>query len=119
VHKSGGSILQGQKEFFDTLEKISSSRVLIVHIRKSAWPETSTADHAHPFSYRNILLAHNGTIRDYRKLIPEMNEADQPQPEALDTEVYLHYVANFAPLGLRKAFQKAVQHIKKKIPILP
>ena len=73
----------------------------------------------HPFSHRNIILAHNGTIRDYRKLIPEVNEADQPRPEALDTEVYLHYVANFAPLGLRKAFQKAVQHIKKKIPILP
>jgi glutamine amidotransferase len=113
VHKSGGSIVEEKRGFFETCERIADSKIIVVHLRKSAWPGTSTADHAHPFSHKGILFAHNGTVRDYKTLLREITGQDRPRPEALDSEVYFHYVMNFASLGLEKAFQKAVQHIKK------
>ena len=113
VHKSGGSIVEEKEDFFETCQRIADSKILLVHLRKSAWPWTSTADHAHPFSHKGILFAHNGTIRDYKTLLKEIPGRDQPRPGALDSEVYFHYVMNFASLGLEKAFKKAVRPIKK------
>jgi glutamine amidotransferase len=105
--------VEEKRGFFETCERIADSKIIVVHLRKSAWPGTSTADHAHPFSHKGILFAHNGTVRDYKTLLREITGQDRPRPEALDSEVYFHYVMNFASLGLEKAFQKAVQHIKK------
>ena len=112
VHKSGGSITKEKKDFWEICEKVAVSKIMLVHLRKSAWAETSTANHAHPFSHKGILFAHNGTVRDYETLRREMGRPDKPQPDALDSEVYFRYVMHFASLGLEKAFQKAVQHIK-------
>jgi len=113
VHKSGGSIVEEKKVFLGTCRRIGDSKILLVHLRKSAWPETSTADHAHPFSHKGILFAHNGTIRDYQTLLKEITGRDQPRPGALDSEIYFHYMMNFTSIGLKKAFQKAVQRIRK------
>jgi predicted glutamine amidotransferase len=113
VHKSGGSAVEEKREFWETCARIDRSKVILVHLRKAAWPGTSTADHAHPFSHEGILFAHNGTVRDYKALLKEIRGQDQPCPEALDSEVYFRYVMNFASLGLENAFQKAVQHIRK------
>jgi predicted glutamine amidotransferase len=113
VHKSGGSAVEEKSEFWETCASIGRSRIILVHLRKSAWHGTSTANHAHPFCHEGILFAHNGTIRDYKTLRKEISEQKKPYPEALDSEVYFRYVMNFSSLGLKKGFQKAVQHIRK------
>ena len=113
VHKSGGSAAEEKEDFWKACARIDHSEVLLVHLRKSSWRGTSIADHAHPFSHEGFLFAHNGTIRDYKKLLEEITEQEKPYPGALDSEVYFRYVMNFASLGLKKAFRNAVQHIKK------
>lgn len=113
VHKSGGSVVEEKKDFWKTCARIDHSKAILVHLRKSSWPGTSTADHAHPFSHKNILLAHNGTVHDYKTLLHKITGEDRPSADALDSEVYFRYVMNFASLGLEKAFRKAVQHIKR------
>jgi glutamine amidotransferase len=111
VHKSGGSIVDEKQEFFETCERVKASRILLLHLRKSAWSGTSKTAHAHPFADRNILFTHNGTIRDFKDLRKEITH-NPPHPEAMDSEVYFRYVMNFAPLGLTEAFRRATHHIK-------
>ncbi|MFH1259027.1 MAG: class II glutamine amidotransferase [Elusimicrobiota bacterium] len=114
LHKSGRSIIADKEDYFRRLEKIDRSPVLIVHLRKSAWKNTSTAEHSHPFLYKNFLFAQNGTIYDYKKLLPEITETKLPSSEALDTEVYFHYSLNSAALGLENAFRKSIQKIEQQ-----
>jgi glutamine amidotransferase len=111
VHKSGGSIVEEKQKFFETCERVKASRILLLHLRKSAWSGTSEVAHAHPFAAGNILFAHNGTIRDFKALRKKIIQ-DSPPLEALDSEVYFHYVMNFAPLGLAKALRKAAIDIR-------
>jgi predicted glutamine amidotransferase len=111
VHKSGGSIVDEKQEFFETCERVKASRILLLHLRKSAWSGTSKTAHAHPFVAENILFTHNGTIRDFKALRKEITH-NPPHPEAMDSEVYFRYVMNFAPLGLVEAFRRAARHIK-------
>lgn len=112
VHKSGGSIVEEKQEFFESCEKVKTSKILLLHLRKSSWRGTSKFAHAHPFATENILFAHNGTIRDFKPLREKIIH-DPPPPEALDSEIYFRYVMNFVPLGLAKAFGRASYHIKK------
>ena len=111
VHKSGGSIVEEKWDFFETCERVKASKILLLHLRKSAWSGTSEMTHAHPFAVRDILFTHNGTIRDFKALREKIVQ-DPPHPEALDSEVYFRYVMNFAPLGLATALQRAGCHIK-------
>src|SRR4030042_2976014 len=90
VHKSGGSIVEEKQDFFKTCEKVGTSRILLLHLRKSAWSDTSSPVHAHPFAAGNILFSHNGTIRDFKSLRKEITH-DIPHPGALDSEVSFHY----------------------------
>jgi predicted glutamine amidotransferase len=113
VYKSGGSAVEEKRDFWEICARIDHSKIILVHLRKSSWPGTSSSNHAHPFSHGGTLFAHNGTVRDYKTLLKEITEQDKPCPEALDSEVYFRYVMSFASLGLEKAFRKAVQHIKK------
>lgn len=99
-------------DFFKTLERIAHSKILLLHFRKSAWPETSSKDHAQPFSYQGRLWAHNGTIRDYKTLLKDVPGHDQLS-QALDSEVYFRYIMSLASLGLEKAIRKAAQHLRK------
>ncbi len=114
VHRSGGSIVEEKQEFFKTCEEVGKSETILLHLRKSAWSGTSAAAHAHPFLHKNILFAHNGTIKDYKKLREEIPGPHLPGPEALDTEVYFHYLMAFASSGLEEAFHKAVRHIRAR-----
>jgi glutamine amidotransferase len=111
VQKSGGSIVEEKLEFFETCERVKASKILLLHLRKSAWCDTSKTAHAHPFTARNILFAHNGTIRDFKALRKEITHA-LPHPDALDSEIYFHYVMDFFSLGLEKAFLRVAGHIK-------
>lgn len=113
VHKSGGSLRDEREDYFQTLEKIGRSGVLIVHLRKSAWKQTSTARHAHPFADRYHLLAHNGTVRDYRELLKDIPGAGEDLSGALDTEVLFRYVIALSSGGMEAGFREAVSRIHK------
>lgn len=113
IHKSGKSLLKEITSYRSLLKKIGNSPVLIVHLRKSAWRETTTAKHAHPFEYRNVILAHNGTIRDYQQLATEIPKPYAASAAALDTEVYLHYVMSRNVTPLHDTFADAVRHLRK------
>jgi len=133
VYKSGNSVVKEKKEFFKTLERISDSKILIVHLRKSAWDKTATEKNAHPFKYKKYIFAHNGTIRDYKKLLQGIKPVLKPSANALDSEVYFRYVlnmglspndfyeiksrgipypANAGQKRVENAFKKAIQLIK-------
>lgn len=114
VHKSGRSILDEQKEYYGTLEGIGRSRVLIVHLRKSAWKDTTSARHAHPFSDDSHILAHNGTIRDYKKLLNDIPDGKKTLSDALDTEVFFRYIVSLSPGGMEPGFREAVSRIRRE-----
>lgn len=113
VHKSGGPVIEEKQEFFETCKRIRTSKILLIHFRKSAWKGTSKAPHAHPFSMGDILFTHNGTIRDFMALRKEI-PYDPPPIGAMDSEVYFHYIMSIAPLDLIKGFRRAINHIRAK-----
>ncbi len=110
VHKSGGSILKERREFFEVCRSVKSSNILLLHLRKSSWKDTSRRHHAHPFAIGNTLFVHNGTVRDYKTLRQKIVH-HPPTSRALDSEVYFHYIMEFISLGLAKAFRKATREI--------
>ncbi len=97
VIKSGGSVVKESKRFFGSLKRIKSSKILIVHFRKSAWDKTSKKQHAHPFYFKNFIFAHNGTLYDYKKLLDSIPRSFQPAPSALDTEVFFRFLLEGFP----------------------
>ncbi len=114
IIKSGASLVAERGRFFDAVKAIGETPVLIVHLRKSAWKGTTAERHAHPFEHRGLVLAHNGTIRDYASLLPELQKENLPAGDALDTEVYLRYVANYNEGSTEKSFLAAVHRIREK-----
>jgi len=113
VRKSGGSVIKEKSDFFETLGKIAYSPVLIIHFRKSAWAGTNSPDNSHPFQYKHILFAHNGTIYDYKNLLKDIKPNDRLQFAALDSEVFFLYIINNISSGIDHAFKKSVSHIMK------
>jgi len=111
VHKSGLNILDEQEPFLDILEKAGDSPIMILHLRKSAWSNTTSTRHAHPFDYENRVFAHNGTVYDYKGLLKDITIPGLRE-DALDTEVFfLHFLSSdVADLG--SAFLKTVALIK-------
>lgn len=113
VHKSAGPVIKEQNDFFQTLKKIESSPILIVHLRKSAWPKTTTKKNSHPFKNDKYLFAHNGTIFDYKNLLKNITIKHTLAPGALDSEVYFHYAINSTSTEIEDGFMKAAGHIRK------
>lgn len=116
VFKSGNSVLKEKDSYFKTLKKISTSKILIIHFRKSAWSNTNSPENSHPFLWNNFLFAHNGTIYNFRKLLKEIKPAYKPRACSLDTEVYFRYIIsnNGNETGLNVlCFRDTVSKIKK------
>jgi len=113
VYKSGNSIAKERKTYLKKLEDIAHSPVLIAHLRKSAWPGTTSAPNSHPFEYKNLMLAHNGTIRDYEKLFEKISPGNKPGHNALDTEVLLRFVSNSLSADIQNAFKESAAYIIK------
>jgi glutamine amidotransferase len=115
VCKSGGSLLDEQDTYFERLAAIGRSPVLIAHLRKSAWPATTTAANAHPFACGNAIFAHNGTVRDYKTLLPAITvPSPEPLDTALDTYVFfLHILSGAAGGDLAAGFRASVGHIRQ------
>jgi len=114
VWRSDKSVIKERDVFFKTIKNIKSSKVLIVHFRKSAWENTNSPENSHPFQYKNILFAHNGTIYDYKKLLKNITPKNEPSPNVLDSEVYFRYLMNSLSSDIEQTFKNSVAQIKKK-----
>lgn len=113
VHKSGSSLLEESARVFRALSAAKTSPVMILHLRKSAWENTSSTRHAHPFYHDNRVFFHNGVVYDYQGLIPSI---DLPElaADARDTEVFFYHVLSGKPGDLGRAFLDTVATIRQK-----
>jgi predicted glutamine amidotransferase len=112
VHKSGANLLKETDKFLNLLRCAEKCPVLILHLRKSAWSNTATARHAHPFQYKNAVFAHNGTITNYQGLIRNITVPGLAE-DALDTEVFFLHVMSDPSPDLSQAFKNSVSTIKR------
>lgn len=112
VHKSGGNLLHEVDKLVAILRGVGRSPALILHLRKSAWKDTNSARHAHPFQYHNVAFAHNGTVYDYQRLIPGISLPGFGD-DALDTEVFFAHFMSAQSVKLERAFLGTVSSIKK------
>jgi len=116
LHKSAASILQEKDIFRRLMTDADGSPTLLVHLRKSAWPHTSTAANAHPFLYDNFMFAHNGTIRNYKALLPLL-KIGKKHPEikrALDTEIFFYFILSHIGLGIEAALKRSAKYISRE-----
>ena len=113
VHKSGNSLLEETKQVFRILSAAGTSPVMILHLRKSAWKNTSSTRHAHPFHHGNTVFFHNGVVYDYKSLIPAI---DLPglEADARDTEVFFYHFMSGAARDPGRAFLDTVATIRQK-----
>jgi len=112
VHKSGGNLLDERDQVVKILSGAGRSPVMILHLRKSAWNDSSSTRHAHPFHYGNVVFAHNGTVYDYQGLLPDITIPGLGA-DALDTEVFFyHFISSRVP-DLGQAFLETVSTIKQ------
>jgi len=117
VHKSGGNLQDETDLVIDILSGLGTLPVLILHLRKSAWNDSSCTRHAHPFHHKNMVFAHNGTVYDYQGLLPAITIPGLGA-DALDTEVlFYHFMSAQAQargLELGQAFLDTVSLIKQE-----
>jgi predicted glutamine amidotransferase len=113
VHKSGVNLLQETDRVIDILSRTGCSPVMILHLRKSSWVDTTCTRHAHPFHYNNVVFSHNGTVYDYKGLVPAINLPGFGE-DALDTEAVLYHFMSAKSPDLGRAFLGTVATIKQK-----
>ena len=113
VHKSGASLLEETDRVFGILSAAKTSPVMILHLRKSAWANTSNTRHAHPFRHDNTVFFHNGVVYDYQGLMPDI---DLPglKADARDTEVLFYHFMSGKTGDLGRAFLDTVALIRQK-----
>jgi predicted glutamine amidotransferase len=113
VNKSGGDLLTEAGQVHDALSRVGGSPVMILHLRKSAWSDTTSTRHAHPFHYDNVAFAHNGVVYDYKEFLPEITIPGMGE-DALDTEVFFYHFMSARSRGLGQAFLDTVSKIKRE-----
>lgn len=118
VRKSGGNLLYEAGEVLETLGGVGESPLVMLHLRKSAWSDTSSTRHAHPFQYGNTFFAHNGVVYGYQGLLPDI-AIPGLGADALDTEVFFYHflsaqLKSAGALGLGEAFLETVALIRKE-----
>jgi len=111
LYKSGNSVVEEKEKFFSLLEKIKETKILIVHFRKSAWKNTNSPKNSHPFKYKNIIFAHNGTIYNYEKILLQIKPR---RVSILDSEAFFYLIVTIDKENLEEKFKKAVDEIKTK-----
>lgn len=112
VHKSGVDLLEETEQVIGRLSGLGRAPVVILHLRKSAWHDTSSTRHAHPFHYDNVVFAHNGVVYGYQGLIPAITIPGLGE-DALDTEVFFHHFMSAGSPDLGRAFLRTVSIIKQ------
>jgi glutamine amidotransferase len=113
VHKSGVNLLQETDQVLGILNEANSSPVMILHLRKSAWENTSNTRHAHPFYLNNTVFFHNGVVYDYQGLIPAI-KIPGLGADARDTEVFFYHFMSGEAQNLGRAFLDTAAIIKQK-----
>ncbi|MDH3454513.1 MAG: class II glutamine amidotransferase [Desulfuromonadales bacterium] len=113
VHKSGASLLEETDQLYRMLSAAQTSPVMILHLRKSAWANTSNTRHAHPFHLGNTVFFHNGVVYDYQGLLPDITVAGLGA-DARDTEVLFYHVMSGKARELGQAFLDTAALIKRQ-----
>ena len=113
IQKSGGSAIDEAHTISDIINGIGTSRILIAHLRKSAWNDTANSRHAHPFGYTNYLFAHNGTVIDYHPLQQALPQAFAPEKDSLDTEVLFRAILSAPGKNMAAQCAATVSTVKK------
>ena len=113
VRKSGASLQREADQVHGALSRAGKSPVVILHLRKSAWHDSTSTRHAHPFQYDNVAFVHNGVVHDYKLLLPEITVPGLGD-DALDTEVFFYHFMSAQSRGLGQAFLDTVTRIKKE-----
>jgi len=112
IIKSGNSILKEKEKALNVLKKINKTGALIFHLRKSAWKNTNSNTNSHPFACDKIILGHNGTIYDYKKLL-SLIKGGKKLGKSLDSEVYLRFICSNLKNNIVQAFSNSVKFIKQ------
>jgi len=112
VHKSGVNLLEETEKVIGILSGIGRAPVVILHLRKSAWNDTTSTRHAHPFHHNKVVFAHNGVVYGYKELIPAITIPGLRE-DALDTEVFFYHFMSAESLELSRAFLRTVSIIKQ------
>lgn len=113
VHKSGTNLLQETDLLIDILSAAQTSPAMILHLRKSAWENTSNTRHAHPFHLGNNVFFHNGVVYDYQRLLTDITIPGLDD-DARDTEVLFYHVMSGHAGDLGEAFLDSAALIKKQ-----
>lgn len=113
VHKSGVNLLAETDKVFRILSAAKRSPVMILHLRKSAWANTSSTRHAHPFHLDNTVFFHNGVVYDYQSLIPSITIPGLGA-DARDTEVLFFHVMSGGAQDLGRDFLNSAALIKRQ-----
>ncbi len=103
VHKSGVNLLEETDKLIEILSTAQSSPLMILHLRKSAWADTSTTRHAHPFYRGNTVFFHNGVVYEYQSLLPGITLPGLAA-DARDTEVLFYHVMSGKAQNLGQNF---------------
>lgn len=112
VHKSGLNLLEETDRIDAILRQAGRSPLLILHLRKSAWANTSSTRHAHPFHQGDSVFFHNGVVYDYQALLPRITVPGL-EADARDTEVFFYHVLSGAAGDLGQGFLASVAHIRQ------
>ena len=113
VHKSGASLLDETKQLHEMLSTVQTSPVMILHLRKSAWSNTSNTRHAHPFHAGNSVFFHNGVVYEYQGLLPAIT-CPGLTADARDTEVFFYHILSQAAGNLGQQFLASAAVIRQK-----
>lgn len=113
VHKSGVNILEETDKVAGLLDAAQRLPLMILHLRKSAWANTSNTRHAHPFHLDNTVFFHNGVVYDYQGLIADIN-LPHLGTDARDTEVLFYHFMSGRAQALSRNFLDTVALIKQK-----
>jgi predicted glutamine amidotransferase len=113
VHKSGASLLAENDKVSRILSAAQNSPMMILHLRKSAWENTSCTRHAHPFHHDNTVFFHNGVVYDYQGLIPAITFPGL-SADARDTEVFFYHVMSSNARDLGQSFLDTAILIRQK-----
>jgi glutamine amidotransferase len=113
VRKSGVNLQEEIDQVIGSLNRLQTSPLMILHLRKSAWANTSSSRHAHPFHLDNTVFFHNGVVYDYQGLLPAI---DRPglAADARDTEVFFYHVMSRKAADLGRAFLDSVDVIRRQ-----
>jgi glutamine amidotransferase len=114
VHKSGVNLLEQTDKVFNILRTLQTSPLMILHLRKSAWANTSNTRHAHPFHLGNTVFFHNGVVYDYQSLLPDINLPGLAA-DARDTEVFFYHVMSGQAQNLGQKFLDSAALIKRNL----